>query len=279
MEKHLVFVIARQRSGTNLLRRSLSESPLFYDLNEIFYRHPPQVQGADRYWDYLKDRVAGEPDLIVPTRKHQALLLDGYLTGRVEAVHAEMPGAILLADVKYNTTCNNDPVWHSPLERPYLLEYLRKRKLRVIHLTRNNVFQALLSTRIALHRQSWVALGDTPGEEDGNAEPLHIPVKALLAEIDFRCREIDYFRKAFAALGIGCLELSYEALLEKQDGQDRLAQTVIDSLQSFLDVDLAGFNPGIPTRKLVTRDYSELVTNFAELQEAIREMGREEWLA
>jgi len=278
MEKSVVFVIARQRSGTNLLRRSLSASPIFFDLNEIFFRHPPQVQGANRYWDYLKASVAADTDLVVPTEKNQTTLLDGYLKDRIRHVHSGKPGAILLADVKYNTTCNNDPIWHSPLEKPYLLEYIRKRKIRVIHLTRDNIFQACLSTRIAVHRQSWVELGETPADSNQHVDKLHIPRSELVADIDFRSREIEYFRNAFKVLDISTLELSYESLLEKNTGQDRLARSVINRLEQFLDIELGDFNPGIPTRKLVTRRYAEIIGNYPELMTAVREMGRGDWL-
>jgi len=73
-----VFIIAQQRSGTNLLRRSLATTGLFGDTDEVF---DPRRKG---FWPFYQQQVASRPELSRPTASHQIELFESFLESTLD---------------------------------------------------------------------------------------------------------------------------------------------------------------------------------------------------
>ena len=127
-----VFIFAQQRSGTNLLRKSLSATPLFRDLDEVFDPKQPQ------YWHFRKGKIRQQPKLATPTREHQVGMFEAFLQCRLSS---RQPYTLI--DIKYNSVHSLDDLWLSPMETPVLIDWLVQKQYPVIHLVRENHLENL----------------------------------------------------------------------------------------------------------------------------------------
>lgn len=269
MIENCIFIIAKQRSGTTLLRRGLSTTNYFYDLNEIF--HP---DAKDLYWSFLKQEVAQNQNLVLPTKHNQDYLLTKFLTQNQQKVKTEKPFAKLLVDVKYNSFCNNNLVWHSPMQKPYLFQYIKNQKLQVIHLVRNNIFQAYLSEQYALSTNTWHLMSQ-PSEDRIN-QKIDININELKYQIEFRQSEINYFRSSLKQLNINHVELAYEDIIDSQ--KNEFSDRVIKMLKSFFDIDSSNFNPLVATKKVMTNKAIDIISNYQKVQNYLSTINKAEWL-
>ena len=246
-----VFVIATQRSGTNLLRKSLAQTNLFCDLNEVFDPY------HCAYWDYRTSRIGAEPKLSLPVEESQLELWHGFLQQSLLPIRE----SFTLIDVKYSSTHHLDTFWRDHGQTPFFLRWLAANKFPVIHVVRENVLDTYVSNLLACKLKVWVA--DDPSIADDVSFVLK-PAETI-AEIDRRQQEIQFFRKQLANT-VGS-EIRYNSIV----AGEQISAEILRALYDLLDVAEASRIRSIPvgTRKM-GRSASELIENFDEINAAVK---------
>lgn len=252
-----VFVVAMQRSGTNLFRKSLSTSGYFHDLNEIFDPY------HKLYWPYRAEAIRQNSKLAIPTSRNQLEIFESFLD---HCLTSEKPFS--LVDVKYNSTQNLNKVWHHPGSRPLLIDWLIEQKCPVIHLVRENVLENYVSNVMAFQSRVWLV------EKAGHVSDqlIRLDVETTLRTIETIKTQIEVFRTWLQPTNH--IELRYESLI---DQQGEIAAEPIRRTCDLVGID-EELNISIPTKK-TGRLLREMVENFeSEIAPALIENGYGEWL-
>ena len=253
-----VFVIAMQRSGTNLLRKSLAQTPLFTDLNEVF---DPFHSG---FWAYRKKVIESDPEYVMPSESNQTMLWTDYL--RYHLANVNTPFALI--DVKYNSTHNLNAVWQEPGDPPLLVRWLQRQPLPIIHIVRENLLDGYVSNLLACHLKIWVSDDDRVSQ----GITFTLDPRNTVAELSRRRREIDLFRDWL--LDTRHIELTYESLTASD--ANSVPRDTIGQIGRLLETDHQNLPHCIPiaTRKM-GGSAAQLVTNFTEILEALCQNGIE----
>jgi hypothetical protein len=119
-----LLLIARQRTGTNLLRSVLSRSSNLHDANEIF--NPDMIEYPGNFWRFFRELYNNIP--YMRDMNWIKEVFDAYF----DYIEKEIP--IPLLDLKYNSFWSLAPTWFSPMMKPEfigramtLLEWLYRR--------------------------------------------------------------------------------------------------------------------------------------------------------
>ena len=253
-----VFVIAMQRSGTNLLRKSLAQTPLFTDLNEVF---DPFHAG---FWAFRKKVIQLDPEYVMPSEPHQTRLWTNFL--RYRLANVKTPFALI--DVKYNSTHNLNAVWQEPGDPPLLVRWLQRQSLPIIHIVRENLLDGYVSNLLACQLKIWVSDDDRVSQ----GITFTLDPRNTVTELSRRRREIDLFRDwLFETQHI---ELTYESLTASEDND--VPRNTIRQVGRLLKIDPHCLPHSIPiaTRKM-GRSAAQLVTNYTEIVQALYQNGVE----
>ncbi len=193
-----LFVIADQRSGTNLLRRALASTEQLCDLNEIF--HP---QGGI-YWLFREQQFRPATELSPPSADQQIEWFESFLHN---CLPPEFPFSIL--DVKYNSSHVLNEFSRSPIDSPLFVKWLIQKQYPVIHLVRKNSLESYVSLLVGLHTNNWVV--DVTASQPA---PIHLKldVAETIFQVAKRQRQIKQFRQFLQPAN--CLEVSYESLID-----------------------------------------------------------------
>ena len=237
-----VFVIAQQRSGTNLLRKSLAATPDFRDLDEVF--HPEHKQ----YWHYRKAFLRRQPAKGIPTRNNQLAIFESFLENRLATAQS-----YTLIDVKYNSTHALNPICSSPIDVPLFIRWLIEKQHPVIHLTRANHLENYVSMAMGTESAKWIVGRDE--DLPSRSLKLKLDPEVTLKQVQRRERELRRFRHYLRPAN--CVEFEYNDLLcPRGHFNDELLQ----SLALHLGLDqLPLLQPS--TRKM-GRSLSEVVVNL-----------------
>ena len=253
-----VFVIAMQRSGTNLLRKALTSSEYFQDLNEIFDPF------FEEYWQHRNEQIRQKPALGIPNSRNQLEIFDSFLNSRLQK-----DSPYVLIDVKYNSTHHLNKVWHHPGSRPLLIDWLMEKQCPVIHLVRENVFQNYVSNVVAFESRTWLV----DEQSDKSLFQTRLRVPETLRKIRIFTAQIELFRKWLQPTN--CLELKYEDLVT-ETGQ--FSTEVQDKIARHVELPTA-LSLQIKTRKS-PQPIDQVIANFdEEIKPALIEAGYRHWLS
>ncbi|HEY1834205.1 MAG TPA: hypothetical protein VGG08_07200 [Solirubrobacteraceae bacterium] len=237
-------ILATQRTGSNWLMGMLDAHPQITVYDELFL---PRALGTDYrgrtdmefFHSYLQRH---EPRAGAIGRARWGLR---YLRGVFVPPAGEAAVGIKLM---------YGQLWKNPVLVPYLLA----RRVRVVHLTRANLLDVVLSEQTAIARQRFHA---NPGElVDTTAVHLDAQwLQAKLRTLDFRVRTA---RRLLRTLPLASIEIRYETLMA---GGPELARVL-----RFLGIAEAEAADGrSPFQKLNTRPRHELIVNHDEVTEAL----------
>jgi len=251
--KKIVFLFARQRSGTGALSSLLNQHPDCNYLGEVFgsahEAHP------HHYFNWLQKAVLADPSLVLPSHALDRLhaYLD-YLRGAVDE-------GVLVLDLKISQAHHFEPFDRGIHAPPRFYDMVRDVGSDVIFLRRENLVRTYLSKLSAIESGIWHAEGSRPP-----LPLLKVDVESMLPalrQLARREKYMDGLRKFFP----GSLELSYEALFG--DGTNYLSPEVALSLERVLG--LSGLGT-LETRqqKLRPGRLEEIVENHAELRQALK---------
>ncbi len=140
-------------------------------------------------------------------------------------------------------------------EHPATLAYLRRRRVRTVHLRRRNLLDRLLSMEAM--RQS----GVSKSNDDVPPTRLTVDPTDLVARLRRLARPVTAARTAVRLLGIPALEVDYEDLVAEPE---RFADVV-----GFLLPGDTGGALSSSLRKLVRLDHRQLIENYDEVAAAL----------
>lgn len=247
-----VFVIATQRSGTNLLRKSLAQTELFCDLNEVFDPF------HDSYWAYRTERIAANPELSVPAEENQLNLWHGFLRQRLLPLRKRFA----LIDIKYSSMHHLDTVWRDHGQMPILMRWLQANRFPVIHVVRENVLDTYVSNLLACKLKVWVA--DDPAI--ANDISFQLDLEETVTEVNRRQNEIQFFREQLS--NANNIELAYDRLVS--ENRQEISGEILGAIYDLLDVSQKDrcLSLRVGTKKM-GRSAEMLIKNFDAVDAAL----------
>jgi hypothetical protein len=194
-----------------------------------------------------------------PSEETNTRLLDAYLQHLSDAAQDTSK---LLVDIKYGHVHNFEQGWWPSEWRPFLLMYLEKREIKIIHLTRRDSLAAVVSGHVADNRRVWHKMAGEPAPLLPKARigAMRAVNEALALE-----REKEKF---FAWLRPNtCFPMTYEELADS----DASRHDVMIRLCNFLEIRIPAEFRSVYLR--VTPSLPEAVENYDELVQASHELG------
>lgn len=181
-EPKFVAIIAKARSGTNLLRSLLRQETWIDCVDEVF-NDTTQAALKDHFGPFLARSIVGRPTF-EPSARAATEILDRYF-GHLRDRHQGQKTT--LVDVKEEELRIVD--WPSIRlsDPPRLLSYMRDHGFRFIRLRRRNLLAQLASLKLALTTEVWVRSSTAP--TPGAASRVRIDLDTLLGEFQWRERE------------------------------------------------------------------------------------------
>jgi LPS sulfotransferase NodH len=245
----ICLLLAVERSGTHLLRSLLTNVRGVAAPGEICNASIPDNRTARAsFLRYRQEAFLADPEFFFPTEPVQRRLLDGFVGHLRSAYHGK---ALLVLDVKYAHVHNFNCFWWDPLDTPYLLQYAKRNRLKIIHLIRREVYRTVISGFYASETGVWRARS----EEDTRQIRIVVNPDRLQRKAGLVARTIQRYDEWLAR--VPHLQIDYEDLLENREA-------VLRSLQSYLELKQAiADRPGFVK---TTPPLEESIENFGEIE-------------
>ena len=245
MERKIVAIITRERSGSTVLQRFLKTRDGYDMLGEMWNVGNKHTA----FYDFWHEKVVADPSMLRLSKLEETF--DAFVKARLAGSRR---GVIM--DVKYGHLDSLRWFWAPGFDKagqfempePSLMRKLKKDGAYIFHLTRRNKIAVYVSLARAQESGVWrLPRGSATSDDDG--APLEVDDHSLLRFI-VRERQVD-------ALVHGLLEkherfcgLEYEDIFPAD--MKRLEPRTVEKMASFLDEDPNAFNPVLPHRKIVT---------------------------
>lgn len=274
----IVAMIAIQRSGTHLLREILNSNRQVAMSPEPFNRDTESFCW-DKYIASLpkhKQRPCDSAEAMQQLDEFiEALNHDIRRNRRVYGGRKRRRRMIGL-DIKYNQLKAVGPAYNDLRLRPLLLDYLRARDARIIHLVRRNVVHTAISAIIANIRKVWQ---NYDGASVGG--PYRVSPTELFQYIQWITEEREAFERLAGDLKVHTCY--YEDVVSDLKsvtwfGRFRQDTSALSKLAAFLNVPNRFWNYGY-IRKVIDRPYNELIENYDEMVAALNDSPFSEFAA
>lgn len=167
----IAVIVARQRSGTHALGTVFDRHPDLAYAEEVF--NPAKTDKPPAYFWFLNECLKADPALLLPGNA------EPRFARYVDLIEAHGTKRYTVLDIKYTSLHHFNGPWHRMTLKPPFFEFLARRQIPVIHITRRNLMRTLASTVIA--ESTKVYHTDTPTALDFSkyrADPVLV-VKAL----------------------------------------------------------------------------------------------------
>lgn len=260
----MVILLARQRSGTTVLRSVLEHHPDIHCLPEVFNANPSPYDTSrfpDVYFfDWLEANARPSVPAVLRSRDAMAELFDAYM----EFLRARSDKRFVIVDVKYNSAHHFDGPWRSLNELPLLFELIEQRRVRVMHLVRSNYLRTYLSLRRAQTTREYyvpVESGGTAADPTLRLEPEEVVRAAEAYEHEDRL-VIERFGDYELAAG-----LEYDDLFPVMGAPP--AAEVLAAIAGWLGLEPDFPDPEPAFRKQNVRTLRESIENYDEVAAAL----------
>jgi LPS sulfotransferase NodH len=248
MEAEVCLLLAVERSGTHLLRSLLGNARGVVAPGEICNATIPHNRSSKTSFFHYREQMCREnPEFFFPTEPVQRKLLDGF----VDSLRASHSGKkLIVLDVKYAHVHNFNFFWWDPLEKPYLIQYAKKKRLKILHLVRRKAYRTAISGFYANQTGVWRA----KSEEDIRQIRVTVDPGRLEKKARAIARSISRFEDWLSECPH--LQIDYEDLTENR-------VTALESLRSYLGLkqpiaDEPGFVKTTPPLEDTVENFSEI---------------------
>lgn len=228
-------IVFHRRCGSNMLTRMLGRHPGIDITAYEAFAEEPLARGDRRPIGEGEDGAAFARDVIY-VRKRPGIEAVGFKLGYHHAQREP-----------------HSTVW----------EDLRVRPVRVIHMTRLNTLDRLISLELAISQEKWVA--DAGDQGIYELRPVHISFERLAEDVAWLTRCGAMVRQLVPTARR--LEIAYEDLAEKPD-------TVLQRTLAFIGVSPLAVCP--LTKRQRTFGQRQAIANYDALRDAVRQ-HRPEW--
>ena len=279
-ETKLFVVIGFQRTGTEILSEILNTHEDITAFQEILLPSYEQEfaiglhlisEGIYPLDNFLRENSCSKLSLVSSTESES--LLDRYfeyIQGRVRQSarsSSKRQGRLIGINVKYSQLNDHNPgLWDSNAP-PFLLCYLKSRGVQLIHTTRKNVIHCAISSMIATQRGVW---HDYEGASIEQAYFIDIDKCLESARRLVRERE-SFLRFAHQFSFVPCCyeDLCRDLIRAAPDTEIPDAPGPLQDIAAALDIPFR-FQYSGNLRKAIRIPYSQLISNSADLIEAIK---------
>jgi Sulfotransferase family len=240
------FVIAgTQRTGTTLLRTSLSSHPDIVCHGEVFKTGRSPYALPDGYWAFSRrSRFARVKAFFRPRASTAEFLHHVFDRPECHAVGFKL----MLSHCK---------------SRPYLWQQVSDHVAAVVLMTRKNVLKTLVSRRAAAKSGVYHVSASLPVKtavRDWSGEAVSLDVATLLQDLDDIAAEPDEWRRLIG--GSDSLEVTYEDYVECQPDWNSRVLGFLDVRALPLHSDLKKVNPD---------SLRALVANYDQVAQVLRQ--------
>jgi hypothetical protein len=254
----LALLLSHDRSGSHYMGSYIKALPSSRMVDEVC--NEDAVDPATNplsFFGFRHNRAAEVPDYGL--RRNPRIvgeLLDQYFAFVVQ----QAAGDNVTVDIKYGHVHNFEAAWWPVFRRPFLFEYARRNRIRIIHLSRWNTLETVISSLVAESRKLWHAVGDKPQAQA--SEAIEVDTRQLLEQITtLNDQKAAFFRWT---RGLRCLPVIYEELVHPHGGPEVRAR-----IASFLGR-AAPQSFQSPYRK-VTPSMEVIVRNWDEVKRFCRD--------
>ena len=237
-------LLTSPRSGSTWVVDTLATHPQVTAYGEVFMpgrtRDPRWgAQGFPFYARYLQDR----------TRRAHPLTPTTYLRALYRSTDARAVGFKLM--------------YGQARRHPSVAAYLGLRRVRVVHLIRENGLDVALSRRAAAERRV-TSHADAAGAPE--TVRLIVPTQALVQELRAHERSVRMARRMLRAARMPVLELTYEQLFS-----DTAAN--LESILGFLGLEPDSRSVAPRLRKVNVSGHAERIANYEDVRRVLTEAG------
>jgi LPS sulfotransferase NodH len=145
---------------------------------------------------------------------------------------------------------------------PEILVYLMMKRLKIVHLVRENVLDLVISRKVA---EKSGRSHDTAGGDKTKDTRVYLDPGETVARIEDLENNVRFMDRFLGTVRFPRTRITYEELVADPDSFARVA--------AFLSLDAPG---GLPDSNLVKRQrkpHSESIQNYAEIEKALRASG------
>lgn len=246
-----IFVVARQRSGTNFFRGGLEfGNDDFLDCGEVLQK---KFGENFSFRSFLKSHLSSYPNYVYrePTALRNVFL--GFLEWLSDEARKQNPDAkCLIVDVKYDNVGVFDSHTRYWVEQPNLLSLLQESQIPFVHLVRENTLELVLSNMVAAKSKVWTACKD----QDVKSVRFPVDPSSILSLVEKSSIEIEAYKSWVNEIDCA-VEFSYESLSSGLKLDEYLIE--LADLSGFDDLKFRSKHV-----KLVKR-YSEVIENWDEI--------------
>ncbi|MCO4755563.1 MAG: hypothetical protein KC478_13870 [Bacteriovoracaceae bacterium] len=274
--KSIILLLARQRSGTNVLRRCLSTHNKVFSINEIFdtgiYNNKTFEIYRNKYLELISENKS---DLIGSYYSYHFDCMD---ESKKPITHLESfekyinfikdvsPNENIIIDVKYNHIRNLHG-FITPLTEgvPELFKIVRRNNWKVLNLTRKNYLKTFVSGVLAAKTGAFVIdknskfNANETTQLDINTENMMTSLKQMQREDDFIYQHLNSYTNYF--------QIDYGEMFAENNDFDK---NFLNKMADFLRVDNS-FEKAPLLKKLQTRTVQDIVTNYNEVSMALKD--------
>jgi hypothetical protein len=245
-------LLAAERSGTHFFRSLLWQVPGVFAPGEICNAADTVGRVSDvSFLRFRENACLSDHNFFYPTDLIQSEMIDEYLSS-IRLLDAGRSHVLL--DVKYSHVHNFNSFWWDSVTRPFLLEYVSKNQIKVIHLVRERPYRTVISSMYARKSGVW----RTQSPSDIRLLKIRIE-RARLQEAALRLvKAINLFTEWLEACKT--LKISYESLTANPE-------SCLTEVQHFLNL-----KTKIPARSdfiRTTPPYEQAIENFSEISDLI----------
>ncbi|WP_262689859.1 hypothetical protein [Kordiimonas aestuarii] len=253
--ENIYFLVAKQRSGTQLFTSLLNQQNSIRVTGELFHR---RHEGRHRFFfEKRQEFFREDPSLTLPSPENQRVIFRKYFQFLKENLMGN-PDNALVVDVKYSSCHHFNTYWQSPMEAPHMAALAQGQGVGIVHLIRRNLLANYCSSLLARANKNWSAV-DTKRA----IRTVEVPVDLLLQELERRDGEVRFYRDAFRACRT-YVEVDYETLLSPEN---TISEEAVEKLTIALDRRIEPtLTPG--TRKTAA-PLSSLISNHDEVRECL----------
>ncbi len=183
---------------------------------EIDFRSSDDIEKRYNFFNFRYELFRTKPELSFPSRQNQSAIFDSFLEYMASSAQSDRH----LLDVKYSSWHHLNWYWTRPLQRPFLLQHVMKRRLPIVHLKRDNLFALYCSHRLAEETNLWRTTGK--GIEQSR-QPLTIDVAHCRQRLEESRATTQLFDEWLG--NYPRYEMKYEELL----AGDKFSETVVQA--------------------------------------------------
>jgi hypothetical protein len=275
LNKSITLLMARQRSGTNVLRRCLSTHNKIYSINEIFDTGIYNNSNFDLYSNnYLELISENKSDLIGSYYSYNFDYMNNTkkpitnlktFEKYVNFIREVCPAENIIIDIKYNHIRNLHG-FITPLTegQPELFKIIQKNNWKVLNLTRKNYVKTFISGDLALKTGAYVVDKDSKIKANDEIK-LNINTQNLLNSINQMKKEDLYILERLSNY------TNYEQIdyLEMFDAEQNFCSNFLEKMALFFNVE-NNFNKSPLLKKLQNKTLKEIVVNYKEVEVALQ---------